>query len=167
MRGWVGVTSLVEVVLDGLIDMACLRVHELHRVKRGRLVCKWLRLQEMMSVLCQLLDVKADQFGLPSAPQSSTTAIYLYAKSAVLVSAALALPFPLSTAGSIIAVVLLEVQVLIRYAYRVVLRVLTRNDTVVPTRGQASLLLVIIRAKCSVLGLLPRIRVGVPFTLVI
>ena len=30
VRGWVGVASLVEVVLDGLIDMACLRVHELH-----------------------------------------------------------------------------------------------------------------------------------------
>ena len=121
----------------------------------------------MMSVLCQLLYVKADQLGLPSAPLSSTTAINLYAKSAVLVSAALALPFPLSTAGSILIVVLFEVQVLIRYAYRVALGILTRDDTVVSTGGQASLLLVIIRAKCSMLGLLPRIRVGVPFTLVI
>jgi len=121
----------------------------------------------MMSVLCQLLYVEADQLGLPSGPLSCTTSIYLYAKSAVLVSAALALPFPLSTAGSILAVVLLKVQVLIRYAYRVILCVLTRDDTVVPTGGQASLLLVIVWAKYSVLGLLPRIRVGVPFALVI
>lgn len=45
---------------------------------------------------------------------------------------------------------------------------LTRDDTVVSAHGrQPSLLLVIERAKCSVLGLLPRIRVRVPFALVI
>ena len=122
----------------------------------------------MMSVLCQLLYVEADQLGLPSGPLSCTTAINLYAKSAVLVSAALALPFPLiSTASSILAVVLLEVQVLIRYTYRVILCVITCDDTVVPTGGQASLLLVIVWAKYSVLSLLPRIRVGVSFALVI
>lgn len=116
MRGWVRVTALVEVVLDGLLDLACLRVHKLDRVKGGWLVGNWLRLQEMMSVLCQLLDVKADQLSLPSRPLSCGTPIHLYAKSPILVSAAVALPFPMRTATSTILVVLIQVQVLIRYA---------------------------------------------------
>ena len=45
---------------------------------------------------------------------------------------------------------------------------LTRDNTFVAVRGQSSLLLlVIMRAKYSVLGLLPRISVGVLFALVI
>ena len=67
----------------------------------------------MMSVLCQLLNVEADQLSQPSCPLCCTTPINLYAKSPILVSAAVALPFPLRTATSTI---LVEVQVLIRYA---------------------------------------------------
>jgi hypothetical protein len=67
----------------------------------------------MMSVLCQLLDVEADQLSLPRCPLSCTTPINLNAKSTVLVSAAVSLPW---TATTTILVVLLEVQVLIRYA---------------------------------------------------
>jgi hypothetical protein len=117
MRGWMRVITLIEVVLDGFFDLPCLWVHELHRIKGGRLVGNRLRLQEMMSVLCQLLDVKADQLSLPSRPLSCPTPINLDAKSPVLVSAAVALPFPLSIATTTsVLVVLIEVQVLIRYA---------------------------------------------------
>jgi hypothetical protein len=70
----------------------------------------------MMSVLCQLLDVEADQLSLRRCPLSCTTPINLNAKSTVLVSAAVALPFALRTATTTILVVLLQVQVLIRYA---------------------------------------------------
>jgi hypothetical protein len=120
-----------------------------------------------MSILFQLLYVEAVQLPLPSGPLSCTTPISLYAKSAVFVSAALALPFPQSTAN-VFAVLLLEDQVLIRYAYSVVLGLLTRDDRVVSTRGQASLLLVIVRANYCMFGHLARICVGVvPFTLVI
>ena len=120
-----------------------------------------------MFVLCQLLYVEAVQLRLPSGPLSCTTLVSLYAKSAVFVSAALALPFPQSTA-SVLAVLLLEVQLLIRYAYSVVLGLLTRDDRVVSTRGQASLLLVIVRTNYCMFGHLARICVGVdPFPLVI
>ena len=113
-----GVTTLVEVVLDRFLDLACLRVHKLHRVKWRGLVGNWVGLQEMMPVLCQLLYVKADQLSLPPRPLSCTTPIYLYAKSTILVSAEVALPSPLSTVTTILVLLLLlQVQVLIRNAY--------------------------------------------------
>ena len=102
-----------------------------------------------MFVLCHLLYVEAVQLRLPSSPLSCATLISLYAKSAVFECAALALPFPQITA-SVLALLLLEVQVLFRYAYSVVLGVLTRDVRFVSTRGQASLLRVIVRAKYSI-----------------